>query len=114
MEKTPWSLSLYALANRSLYAVLRNQLVYDGLVSPSVLERWDRKNLFPGSERGSPGGVLYYLRQPFFHRFDKHYLAFYTVAKENIGFCHTTSFTRVANTDGRPALPYGGELLSRI
>ena len=114
MEKTPWSLPLYDLANRGSYAVLRNQLVHDGLVSPTVLEKWTRNGDLPSgseiSERRCPGAMLYYLRQPFFHRFDKFYLQFYTITKERINFCQMSNFTRVTNRDRRSLVPYNGEL----
>ena len=111
LAQTPWSIPLYDLVNRISYTVLSNQLIHDGLISPPTLEKWAKQNLPHGSERPRAGSVLYYLHQPFFHRFDKHFLSFYTVTGEKIGFCHTSTFTRVCK-HGHPVLPYGGESLS--
>ena len=109
LEQTPWSIPLYDLVNRTSYTVLRNQLIHDGLISPQMLEKWAKENLPHGPERSRAGSVLYYFHQPFFHRFDKHFLSFYAVTGKKIGFCHTSTFTKMFK-HGRPVLPYGGEL----
>ena len=106
-DETPWSLSLYALANRGSHAVLRNQLVHDGLISPAALEKWAQH-----SENRSPtAAMLYYLRQPFIYRFDRHFLSLYAVTREKINFCHEISFTRGISGRG---VPYSGALLSWV
>ena len=116
LDKIPWSLSLYTLANRGGHSVLRNQLIHDGLVSRTVLKRWTIDQLRSGS-RGSgrrcPGAMLYYLHQPFFHRFDKYHVSFYAITKENISFGYPVNFTRVV-CGGRSVAPYSGELLPSL
>ena len=112
LNKIPWSLPLYALANRSFYAVFRNQLVYDGLVSPTVLEKWIRNDSELRSEQRRPAAMLYYLRQPFFLRFEKFHISFHTVTREDISFCSAVNFTREIRSgsgEGRFVIPYSGE-----
>lgn len=117
-DKTPWSISLFALANRSAHVALRKQLLTDNLVSPTTLDEWAEDKL-PLLQKVSPVGrdrtVLYYLRQPFFLRFTCHYISFYTVTREDIGFCLSLNpfMDRRFKCANRYDILYSGELLFR-
>ena len=120
VEKIPWSISLFALANHSTHSSLREQLLADGLVSQTTLDKWTDSNNLPLLQKGYPVGrnrtVLYYLRQPFFLQFNAHFIAFYTATRDEIGYCLTPNpFTdRRFTRNNHYIVPYGGELMSRL
>ena len=112
-DKIPWSISLFSLANQSTHVSLREQVLTDKLVSPTMLAKWAEDKLpslrYPV---GRDCTVLYYLRQPFFVRFNNHYFAFYTVTREDIGLCVVLNpFTdRRLKRNHHYSITYSGEL----
>lgn len=112
VNKAPWSIPLYALANRSSRFILRDKLLIDDLVSQATLDKWAKVGKFPSHHSGYSAGlsrpVLYYLCQPFYHRFNATVTRFYAVTREEINRCVMFNHFR------DEIFPYGGELLSLL
>ncbi|KAF8721892.1 hypothetical protein AX14_010127 [Amanita brunnescens Koide BX004] len=90
IDKIPWSISLFDLANLSAHLRLREQLLADGLVSQATLDKWAGNKpplLYERYRVGRNRIVLYYLRQPFFLRFNANFIVFNTATREQIGLC---------------------------
>jgi len=109
---TPWSVSLFALANLVVFAKWREQLILDNLVTRTTLDKWVtvRQGYRP---KVGDRPVLYYLTQPFVFRFNNSLVAFYTATKDKIGVCSPHNLIN----DGRSQIhhrdilfPYRGEL----
>ena len=110
---TPWSIPLCALANKTTYLSLREQLILDDLVSQTTLDTWVTTKALDELQRfGAKRPVLYHFRQPFLFRFDKRHLAFYTATTDQIGFCVPDSPIMDNRTRGVWVHLYGGKLSS--
>lgn len=110
----PWSISALALANQSTYANLRKQLLTDGVVSEAALDKWAEDKLPHEPGRVMGHDVLYYLRQPFFLRFETYRTMFYTATREQIGLCVVLSPLADQRGKNKFVVPYSGELPSRL
>ena len=114
-NKAPWSIPLYALANRPSRSILRDKLLRDGLISQTTLDQWAKEKLsllYTPYQLALPNRpVLYYLCQPFYQRFNTCHTGFYVATKEEIGMCTMYSYMRDHHfREGACAFPYGGEL----
>jgi hypothetical protein len=113
-NKAPWSIPLYALANRSSRSILRDKLLLDGLISQAAVDKWAKEKLsllHMAYSLGLNRPVLYYLCQPFYHRFNAHHTGFYVATREEIGLCTMHSYLRDNHFRGEAVtFPYGGEL----
>ena len=106
-DKIPWSISLFAMANRPNYVPLGEHLQMEGVVSPATLGKWAQNKLPRHSGlRRDHNPVLYYLRQPFFLRFNALFVGVYTVTQRQIDFYAVNHFLM---DHQRRTLPYGGE-----
>lgn len=89
-KSRPWHVSLLVLATVPRYAAVREQLMQEGLITPTVVKKCAmvRKQL---NDAGH--GVmrwenfLYYLRQPFYVAFHSGTVQFLAVTNEKVGIC---------------------------
>ncbi|KAF8350383.1 hypothetical protein F5887DRAFT_1069407 [Amanita rubescens] len=109
---TPWSIPLYALANRVSYSGIREQLMLDDLVSQTMFDKWDRNAISFSPGVNLPLPILYYLRQPVLLPFDRRDFAFYTVTKEKIGVCRTHNLFLLSEELKTP--PHSGSGLAQL
>jgi hypothetical protein len=66
-NKAPWSIPLYALANRSGRSILRDKLLLDGLISQMTVDKWAEVNKLLSLHSGCSAGLN---RPVLYHRFD--------------------------------------------
>ena len=115
IDKIPWSISLFDLANLSTHLRLREQLLADGLISQATLDKWAGNKpplLYERYRVGRNRIVLYYLRQPFFLRFNANFIVFNTATREQIGLCIMQNPLKDKHFEPNSHTRYSGELES--
>ncbi|KAF8350380.1 hypothetical protein F5887DRAFT_298767 [Amanita rubescens] len=114
---TPWSISLYALANLVTLAKWGEQLVLDNHITQATLDKWvTAKNVVRDAVKVDVGRnrpVLYCITQPFVFRFNTDRIAFYTATKDEIGGCSAKNPLRDSRSD-KSIIPYEGSGLVRF